>query len=196
MISGSAISNKNSFCINPQSGRPIKIGGNRWRQLVRNNEISPKEEAENVVYRIKSSRFQTDKEAIDHLQEEKERIIGEIRRGLHGVPSDTNVVRRGTTRLVYQRKKISIDEIVNKAVTAACHILDEIRMGELELDEGLNPGQRQAVISNAIIARMASPPAYHHIPRMMPTVCESEPLRTQYETDTDGYTDYSSSDDE
>ncbi len=187
MICGSTISNKNAFCINPQSGRPVRIGGNTWRQLVRNNAISPKEEADNVVYRISNKRFKTDQEAIDHLNEEKERVIREIRNGEHVVPIDTNVVRRGVNRLVYQRKKISIDEVVDKAVKSACHVIDEIRMGELELDDDLTAPQRQQAIANAIISRMAAPPRYQHIPPIMPTICRSSPVHTIYETDSEFY---------
>ncbi len=187
---------QNSFCINPMTGRPVRIGGLKWRELVRNNSISPREEADNVVYRIKSNAFETDKEAINHLQEEKEKLISEIRAGQHRVPVDTNVVRKGTTKLVYQRKKISINEIVNKSVIAACHILDEIRQGSLEIDEDLPIAKRQAFIANAIVARMASPPSYHQIPPIMTTICRGEHVRASrpvFETDTEGYSSSSSS---
>ena len=191
-------SRQNSFCINPMTGRPVRIGGLKWRELVRNNSISPREEADNVVYRIKSNAFETDNEAINHLQEEKEKLISEIRAGKHRVPTDTNVVRKGTTKLVYQRKKLTISEIVNKSVTAACHILDEIRQGSLEIDEDLPIAQRQAFIANAIVARMASPPAYHQIPPIMPTICRSviPPRRPVFETDTENSSEYSSSEEE
>ena len=195
MISGSTKRNKYAFCVNPATGRPIAVGGHTWRQLVRNNDISPQEERDNVVYKISGDRrFKTDREAIDHLTEEKERIILEIRNGEHVVPTNTNVVRRGVNRLVYQRKKISIDEILNKTVKSASHIIDEIRMGELELEDDLTAAQRQQAIANAIIARMAAPPEYQHIPPIMPTVCRSMAVpRTIYETDSDGF--YSSDED-
>ena len=187
----------NSYCINPSTGRPVRIGGKKWRDLVSSNTISPQQEHDNVVYRIKSNEFSTDKEAINHLQKEKEKIITEIRAGKHNVPANTNLVRKGTTRLVYQRVKLTISEIVDKSVEAACHVLDEIRQGSLEIDQDYPIEKRQAFISNAIISRMAAPPVYSHIPPMLPTIphlrVREEPLEStpRYQTDSDWESEYS-----
>ena len=195
----------NSYCINPSTNRPVRIGGKKWRDLVSSNTISPQEEHDNVVYRIKSNEFSTDKEAINHLQKEKEKIITEIRAGKHDVPTNTNLVRKGTTKLVYQRVKLTINEIVDKSVEAACHVIDEIRQGSLEIDEDYSIGRRQAFISNAIIARMAAPPVYSHIPPMMRTIprlgtassnreAPVASLPAAFETDSEWYSSESDSD--
>lgn len=196
-MSARATTSPNSFCVNPATGRPVRIGGTRWRTLVRNNSISPQEKAGNVVYRIPADKFSTDEEAISHLNEEKERIIAEIRAGKHRVPTTTNVVRKGTLNLVYQRKKISIDEIVEKTVRAACHVLDEIRLGALDIERDLDVGSRQNLIFDLIVERMASPSEYNHIPPMMPTVCRAPQGSGQraFETDTD-YSESGTSDEE
>lgn len=203
-MNSSKTTKANSYCINPSTGRPVRIGGKKWRDLVSSNTISPQQERDNVVYRIKSNEFSTDKEAIIHLQKEKEKIITEIRAGKHHVPANTNVVRKGTTKLVYQRVKLTISEIVDKSVEAACYVLDEIRQGSLEIDENYPIEKRQSFISNAIISRMAAPPIYSHVPPMMKTILPAAPERSEatltgpsnlfFETDSEWYSSDSDSD--
>tara|TARA_B100001013_G_scaffold342900_1_gene269659 strand:- start:1946 stop:2560 length:615 start_codon:yes stop_codon:yes gene_type:complete len=161
--------NKRDFSewiVNPASGRPVRVGSYTWKKLVRDRDISPCEERSNTAFRLNPKDYESDKLAIERLELEKKRIIKEIRQGKHpGIPRDSSLSRKGTSRLVYQRKKISVNDITQKAVRSAMEVVDDLRSGALILPDDMDLGTRQNLISSAITDRMVAPPSYNFLPR-------------------------------
>lgn len=176
--------NKN-YVINPETGRPVLIGGLTWRNLISTDVLPSTSAGKNVAYFQNSNDFKNDNEAIKNLEKQKKVILRQIRDGKHDVPRSTCLARRGLTTLVYCKKRLDGPDITNRAVEAAMGVVDDIRSGALYIDPMLTIVDRQEFIRVQVAEKMLSPPTVAHIPRVLSTKPRLSRRIVNYQTDSD-----------
>ncbi len=148
---------ESQYCINPRTGRRLKIGNRTWQKLVKDGYINRGDyQAPNTIYEIdeedyeddpKNSREDNMREA---LYEEKEKLMekGGFPEGKHPV------IKRN--KIVYQQDKLTNEESSRQTASAAMDVIDDIQNSEVEVPADMSREEAREYLQGLIFKRMLS----------------------------------------
>jgi hypothetical protein len=122
--------------INPQTNRPIKIGGVTWRRLVSDGLVSS-QRADNELYEA-----DTKEEAKEVVQSFKKR---------NKDPNRNIVIARDGKRIISARRRTTHKEISKNTGIAAARVLKKIHSGELSMPEDSTDAEVEDFVQQQVL---------------------------------------------
>ena len=158
---------------NPLTNRYIKIGGKTWTTLVRDGHIRTGNYVHpNTLLSIDEDDFSDEESQIRHLELEKAKYNRNI-----GHEAGIRAVRKGKTKLIKQRRKLTNRTTAEKTARAGAIVMERIESGEIQVPPNLSRKKRnlflQDLIQDQLISKRKSVPKLSQF-EIMPSSSEEE----------------------
>ena len=158
---------------NPLTNRFIKVGGKTWSALVRDGHIrTGTYQHPNTLLQIDEDDFSSDESQIRHLELEKAKYNRNV-----GHEAGVRAVRRGKTKLIKQKAKLTNRTTAEKTAEAGAVVIDRIDSGEIVVPNNLTRKKRKRwledLIQDQLVSKKKSVPKLSQF-QIVPESSESE----------------------
>lgn len=158
---------------NPLTSRFIKVGGKTWSALVRDGHIrTGNYQHPNTLLQIDEDDFSSDESQIRHLELEKAKYNRSV-----GDEAGVRAVRRGKTKLIKQRSKLTNRTTAEKTAEAGAVVIERIDSGEIVVPNNLTRKKRKRwledLIQDQLVSKKKSVPKLSQF-QIVPESSESE----------------------
>lgn len=150
--------------INPQTGRPVTVGGRVWKRLVKKGVLDGTGYENPNTYYVQDSGAYEDPEAARTALEEQKAILntkGNFPRGTHAVIKGN--------KLIGQRAKLTTNEASHQTANAAVNVIDDIQNGRVEIPQNMSRDQAHEYLQSIIFNKMLSQNKKFRNTRLAPT---------------------------
>ena len=131
---------------NPLTDRFIKVGGKTWSSLVRDGHIrTGNYQHPNTLLTIDEDDFSSDEAQIRHLELEKAKWNRDV-----GHEAGVRAVRKGKTRLIKQKAKLTNMTTAEKTAQAGSEVIARLERGEIEVPPNMTKKQKKAYLQDLI----------------------------------------------
>jgi hypothetical protein len=167
---------------NPLTQRFIKVGGKTWSNLVRDGHIrTGNYQHPNTLLQIDEDDFSDEEAQIRHLELEKAKWNRDV-----GHESGVRAVRKGKTRLIKQKSKLTNRTTAEKTARAGSEVIGRLERGEIEVPPNMTRKQKnqylQDLIQDQLLAR--------HKKKARKSQFQVIESQSESETDSDEYMYY------
>ena len=147
------------YCVNPDTGRDIRIGGSTWMKLVKTNKIDEETGLHsNVAYTTEETYEDNNDEVMAKLEEQKKMMIANGQVPAHKTLQKSfpkkGVRKRG--QLFYRTKNTSAKDASQNTANAAMEIIDEIQGGRMEIPTDMNRDEARNYLQGLIFNKMVA----------------------------------------
>ena len=137
---------------NPLSGRFIKVGGKTWSSLVRDGHIrTGNYQHPNTLLTIDEDDFSDEEAQIRHLELEKAKWNRDI-----GHEAGVRAVRKGRTRLIKQRRKLTNRSTAEKTAIAGSEVIARLERGEIDVPPNMTRKEKKQYLQDLIQDQLIS----------------------------------------
>ena len=170
--------------INPLSGRHIKVGGKTWSSLVRDGHIRTGNwVAPNTLLQIDEDDFSDEEAQIRHLELEKAKWNRDV-----GHESGVRAVRKGKTRLIKQKSKLTNRTTAEKTAQAGGEVIARLEAGEISIPPNMTRKQKKTYLQDLIQDQLLA----RHQKKARKS--QFQVIESESETDSDEFEYYDDSD--